>query len=95
MKQLCLIVLCALSTFAGGNVNGSQSALFEFKRQYPCPATGSTKGACKGYLISHVTPLACGGTDQLENLQWQMIAQAKLKNKSEVKACGKSKTLEK
>jgi|GEM_PF-5690426 len=39
----------------------SQRAKVEFKLQHPCPATGASKGPCKGYVIDHISPLACGG----------------------------------
>ncbi len=40
-----------------------------FKRVHPCPATGIV-GACPGWQIDHVIPLACGGCDAVFNLQW-------------------------
>jgi len=38
-------------------------ATVEFKQEHPCPASGARKGPCKGYVIDHVKPLACGGAD--------------------------------
>jgi hypothetical protein len=34
-----------------------------FMHQHPCPSTGKAHGACPGYVVDHVTPLACGGAD--------------------------------
>jgi hypothetical protein len=45
-----------------GRIERSSSAKHEFQRMRPCPATGSASGPCPGYVIDHVTPLACGGT---------------------------------
>lgn len=67
----------------------SQSAKIEFKAEHPCPATGARKGPCKGYVIDHVNPLACGGADAPSNMQWQTVAEAKAKDKWERKACGR------
>jgi hypothetical protein len=67
----------------------SQSAKVEFKHEHPCPANGATNGPCKGYVIDHVNPLACGGPDRPENMQWQTVAEGKAKDKWERKACGK------
>jgi len=67
----------------------SQSAKVEFKTAHPCPATGTRKGPCKGYVIDHINPLACGGPDGPSNMQWQTIAEAKAKDKWERRACGK------
>jgi hypothetical protein len=41
-----------------------------FKRIHPCPATGKPTGACPGWAIDHVVPLAVGGCDAVPNLQW-------------------------
>jgi 5-methylcytosine-specific restriction endonuclease McrA len=41
-----------------------------FKRAHPCPSTGQTTGACPGWAIDHVIPLACGGCDSVSNMQW-------------------------
>lgn len=67
----------------------SQSAKVEFKQLHPCPANGATKGPCKGYVIDHMKALACGGADAPRNMQWQTIADAKAKDKLELKKCGK------
>ena len=66
----------------------SQSAKVEFKHQHPCPATGSPKGPCKGYVIDHIVPIACHGADAPGNMQWQTVADAKAKDKWECKGCG-------
>jgi hypothetical protein len=53
-----------------GDIIRRADVLAEFQRQHPCPATGSRRGACKGWAKDHVIPLACGGCDAVENLQW-------------------------
>jgi len=50
-------------------------------KSHPCPATGKTTGACKGYVIDHVVPLKRGGADAPANMQWQTTAAAKAKDK--------------
>jgi hypothetical protein len=65
----------------------SRAARAQFQRQHPCPATGRTYGACPGYVVDHVKPLACGGADAPSNLQWQTIAEGKAKDKWERKGC--------
>jgi hypothetical protein len=67
----------------------NQTAKIEFKREHPCPATRARKGPCKGYVIDHINPLACGGPDAPSNMQWQTKTEAKAKDKWERKACGK------
>jgi hypothetical protein len=85
-----LCVLVALTAPAEARVKRSQSAKVEFKREHPCPATGAIKGPCTGYVIDHVVPLACGGADSPDNMQWQTVAEGKEKDKWERRACSKS-----
>lgn len=53
----------------------------------PCPATGLPTGACPGYQVDHVIPLACHGPDEMGNMQWQAIADAKAKDRVERAGC--------
>lgn len=53
-----------------GQIVRRSDVLTAFKRLHPCPATGLSKGACSGWAIDHVLPLACGGCDEVGNLQW-------------------------
>lgn len=46
-----------------GHIKRSRTAIRSFKKQHPCPVTGKTAGRCPGYIIDHVKPLECGGTD--------------------------------
>ena len=82
---LCLALLIPVA--AEARIKRSQSAKVEFKREHPCPATGARKGPCKGYVIDHVQPLACGGLDAPVNMQWQTISEGKAKDKWERQGC--------
>lgn len=53
-----------------GTIHRSQSELAKFKSIHPCPGNGANHGACPGWDIDHVIPLACGGCDVVENMQW-------------------------
>lgn len=53
-----------------GNIIRNATVLKNFKSLYVCPSTGKNSGSCPGWAIDHVIPLACGGCDSLENLQW-------------------------
>lgn len=66
-----------------GRIKRSKTAVNEFKRSHPCPATGKSAGGCRGYVIDHVVPLKRGGADALGNMQWQTKAEAKAKDKVE------------
>ena len=87
-----LLLLCLLMciTSAEARIKRSQSVKIEFRRMNPCPATGLHKGPCRGFVLDHVIPLACGGPDAASNLQWQSVADGKAKDKWERKLCAKS-----
>lgn len=68
---------------SNGHILRSTSAKREFKKEHPCPATGSSSGACPGYVIDHITPLKRGGADAPGNMQWQTKEAAKEKDKWE------------
>jgi hypothetical protein len=76
---------------AKGRIARSETAKRQFEASSPCPAPGVHKlgGACPGYIIDHINPLACGGTDAPSNMQWQTTAAAKEKDKWERAGCGK------
>lgn len=88
---LCLPILAdrcpTCERDARGRIKRSAAAIYQFRRLHPCPATGRTRGACPGYVIDHIKPLACGGADRPSNLQWQTVRQAKEKDRWELKKC--------
>ena len=55
---------------ADGSIKRRSDVVTAFKRQHPCPVTGETTGSCTGWQIDHVIPLACGGCDSVNNMQW-------------------------
>lgn len=66
-----------------GKIKRSAAAKNGFQREHPCPSTGSNTGRCPGYVIDHVNPLECGGADAPLNMQWQTVAAAKAKDRTE------------
>jgi hypothetical protein len=53
-----------------GTIVRSSKTVYAFRQVHPCPVTLQTSGACIGWSIDHVIPLASGGCDDLENMQW-------------------------
>jgi len=70
-----------------GRIKRSAAAKNAFKREHPCPSTGKRSGPCRGYVIDHIKPLACGGADDPSNMQWQTVAEGKAKDKWERNGC--------
>jgi hypothetical protein len=70
-----------------GTAPRSTSARRAFQAQQPCPSTTGRTGPCPGYVVDHVEPLACGGIDAPENMQWQSVAEAHAKDKWERHDC--------
>ena len=66
---------------ARGRIKRSVAAKDEFERE-----TGYPHGR-PGYVIDHIKPLACGGADAPSNMQWQTVADAKAKDKTERIGC--------
>ena len=60
-----------------GRIKRSAVAKREFMKQ-----TGYPNGR-KGYVVDHIVPLECGGADVPSNMQWQTIAEAKIKDRTE------------
>jgi hypothetical protein len=61
-----------------------RAARAEFQRYHPCPSTGERRGRCPGFVIDHIMPLACGGPDRPDNMQWQEREAAKAKDRWEL-----------
>lgn len=55
---------------ADGSIRRRADVLAAFRKVHPCPVTLAFTGACKGWSLNHVLPLACGGCDAVWNLQW-------------------------
>ncbi len=88
MQRIILILLICASTFhAEAKQQRNYHAIKQFKLYNPCPADGGYKGSCKGYVIDHIKPLACGGEDTPKNMQWQTIEDAKAKDGWERMVC--------
>lgn len=66
-----------------GRIKRSSAARAEFMRSHPCPSTGKTSGACPEHVVDHVQALECGGPDAASNMQWQITADGKAKDKLE------------
>lgn len=86
LLRLAVAAAIAFCPPVEARIKRSQSAKIAFKLQHPCPANGARKGPCKGYVIDHIKPLACGGADTPANMQWQTISEGKLKDKWERRA---------
>jgi len=64
-----------------GRIKRSSAAKRKFMKQ-----TGYPHGR-PGYQIDHATPLACGGPDTPDNMQWLSIEDKRAKDRVERKSC--------
>lgn len=84
---IALMVLIGASPVIIHGTERSSAVRAEFHRSNPCPANGKTRGRCPGYVVDHIEPLCAGGWDAVENMQWQTVAEAKDKDRSEHAKC--------
>ena len=68
---------------SNGRIQRSASAIKDFKRTNPCPATGKSTGRCSGWVVDHRIALKRGGADVAGNMQWQTKEAAKEKDRWE------------
>jgi len=87
-----LVTLIAIPVSAAESRRPSNAEIL-FRLANPCPSTGATHGACTGYVIDRVIPLVCGGAEAPENMQWQMLAEAKEKDRWEAIGCRRGRRL--
>jgi hypothetical protein len=82
---LSVLLLVAMPALAKTERN--REVTREFQHLNPCPSTGKKTGACPGYVKDHVVPLCAGGADAIANMQWQIVAEAKKKDRWERSIC--------
>jgi hypothetical protein len=85
--MVAVLFVAIAVTAVNAKIHRDQSAVAAFKRENPCPATSARRGSCKGYVIDHIAPLCAGGEDHPRNMQWKTKAQAKLKDRDEIRLC--------
>ena len=81
------VVLGALAAHDAFGAEASRLVEAQFRAANPCPVTGQAQGACTGYVIDRVIPLACGGADHPDNMRWITLPEAKAKAKWEKIGC--------
>lgn len=86
-RLLLALLILIIPLTSNAERHRSQKAKNLFKEAHPCPATGRVVGSCPGNIIDHIIPIACGGADAPENMQWQTKTDAKLKDKWERRNC--------
>jgi hypothetical protein len=86
-NNVSLAVFSLLALLFSDAAARSAAEVRAFKREHPCPATGKTHGKCPGYVVDHKDPLCAGGADKPSNMQWQELAESKVKDKKEWRLC--------
>lgn len=88
---LCLPLLaqaCVPERDDYGRIKRSRKVVAIFRATVPCPSTGEVGKRCPGWVVDHKIPLCACGRDEVSNLQYQTIADAKAKDRVERKLCG-------
>lgn len=94
IKRSILIAIAVISPIASYSayqandksyLKRSATVKRHFKQQTICPTTGTYTQKCAGYVVDHIIPLKCYGKDSVENMQYQTIADAKIKNRYEIR----------
>jgi hypothetical protein len=60
----------APARLADGTIRRRSDVLTAYKKAHPCPVTGKSTGACPGWSVNHIIPLASGGCDAVSNMMW-------------------------
>ena len=55
---------------ADNSIHRDPKVIAAYRKLHPCPSTGLHTGACEGWQIDHVMPLANGYCDCVFNMQW-------------------------
>ena len=83
LAMLLFIAVCSVTPITSyARQERSEKAKDSFKYSHPCPSNGNNHGACPGYVIDHITALACGGANDQSNMQWR---KARLRTNGSVK----------
>lgn len=87
VMRALLMVLMAIWICGAWATERAKAQRAAFQRVNPCPATDRRTGACPGYVVDHIQPLCAGGVDHPSNMQWQTVADAKVKDREEIRLC--------
>lgn len=68
--RVCRASLADIPRTVSGKIKRSSAEINSFRALWACPATHLNTGACPGWAIDHVIPLADGGCDAVGNMQW-------------------------
>jgi len=87
------LLAASFAACAVGAAQRSHTARADFQRSHPCPSTGQPRGACPNFVVDHIKPLCAGGADHPSNMQWQTVADAKVKDREERRGCANDPSL--
>lgn len=88
-RLLLLALLLEVAAIADAKTYRDPHQRTAFVKKHPCPSTGETRGACRGYVVDHIKPLCAGGADRPSNMQWQTVQDAKIKDRQERQMCAR------
>ena len=86
MKHVAALLI-ALLAVAAQALPRDAVQIKHFRQANPCPATGHTKGPCKGWQVDHIQALMLGGADHPSNMQWSTTQDHRAKTRQDFADC--------
>ena len=86
---VALAVVLALPAPADARVARNAGVMRRFSETVPCPATGQVRRSCPGYTRDHFIPLCAGGDDAFENIWFEDMGRAEIKDRFEDRLCAR------
>lgn len=80
-----VLILLLFAPIVSATTLRNPETVRSFKYLHPCPSTGLTHGGCPGWIVDHILPLGCNGPDAVDNMQWQTVRDAHIKDRWEIK----------
>lgn len=87
MIRVALVALLLVAAEAAAGTPRDPATVRAFRATHPCPLTGKTTGPCNGWVVDHMYPLCAGGTDTVDNMQWQTRTMSFSKDRVERELC--------
>jgi hypothetical protein len=88
MKKVNVAVILSLLFSVNASASTRHTAQANaFRKANACPVTNKIQARCPGWVVNHIEPLACGGTDVPANMEWEQRAPSYKRDAFERRVC--------